>query len=194
MSTEATPPAWAEALLRDVLVPADGDSVSGDLLEEYREIVHPLRGPWRADVWYVKQVLGFVWRDARLWGTLFGAAFVGRTALDWLLPTTDFHIRASVSTYAGITLLLTAAFLAARRSGSIAAGMIAGVATASIGAALSIAGTVALLAIRHDPRTMAAIVGSGGLAEAFTLPFMMVLPGFVLGFFGGIAGRRLRST
>jgi hypothetical protein len=194
MRTEATPPAWAEALLRDVLAPADGDSVTGDLLEEYRESIHPVRGPWRADVWYVKQVLRFVWRDARLWGTLFGAAFVGRTALDWLMPTTDFYIRASVSTYLGITLLLTSAFLAARRSGSSAAGMIAGVATASIGAAVSIAGTAVLLAIWHDQRTMAAIVGSGGLGEVFTLPLMMVLPGLVLGIFGGIAGRRLRST
>jgi hypothetical protein len=197
MSIEATPPAWAEALLRDVLRPADGDSVTGDLLEEYRESIHPVRGPWRADVWYVGQVLGFVWRDARLWGTLFGVAFVARTALDWLLPPADFHVRASVSTYLGVTLLLTSAFLAARRSGSSAAGMIAGVATASIGAAISIAGATALLAIWHDSQTIAAIRGSGGLGEVFTLPIMMVLPGLVLGIFGGIAGvavRRLRST
>ena len=197
MSTEATPPAWAEGLLRDVLQPADGDSVTGDLLEEYRESIYPMRGPRRADLWYVGQVLGFVWRDARLWGTLFGAAFVGRTALDWLMPPTDFYIRASVSTYLGITLLLTAAFLAARRSGSSAAGMIAGVATASIGAAISIAGATVLLAIWHDPQTIAAIRGSGGLGEVFTLPLMMVLPGFFLGIFGGLAGiavRRLRSA
>jgi hypothetical protein len=197
MSTEATPPAWAEALLRDVLQPVDGDSVTGDLLEEYRESIHPGRGPWRADVWYVGQVLGFVWRDARLWGTLFGVAFVARTALDWLRPPSDFYIRASVSTSLGITLLLAAAFLAARRSGSSAAGMIAGVTTASIGAAISIGGATALLAIWHDPQTMAAIRGSGGLGEVFTLPVMMLLPGLGLGIFGGIAGvavRRLRSA
>jgi hypothetical protein len=197
MSTEATPPAWAEALLRDVLEPADGESVTGDLLEEYRESIYPVRGPWRADVWYVAQVLGFVWRDARLWGALFGAAFVARTAVDWLVPTTDFYIRASVSTYLGITLLLTSAFLAGRRTGSSVAGIIAGVGTASIGAAVSMTGTTILLAIWHDPQTMAAIGGSGGLGEVFTLPLMMVLPGLVLGIVGGIAGvagRRLRST
>jgi hypothetical protein len=72
--------------------------------------------------------------------------------------------------------------------------MIAGVGTASIGAAVSIAGTAALLAIWHDPQTMAAIVGSGGLGEVFTLPLMMVLPGLVLGVVGGIAGRRRRSA
>ena len=197
MSIEATPPAWAEALLRDVLQPIDGDSVTGDLLEEYRESIHPVRGPWRADAWYVAQVFGFVWRDARLWGTLFGAAFAGRTALDWLVPTTDFYIRASVSTYLGVTLLLSAAFLAARRSGSSAAGMIAGVATASIGAAVSIGGATALLAIWHDPQTFAAVRASGGLGEVFMLPLLMVLPGLILGIFGGLAGaavRRLRST
>lgn len=167
MSTEATSPAWAEALLRDVFAATDGDSVTGDLLEEYRESIHPVREPWRADVWYITQVLRFVWGDARLWGTLFGAAFVGRTALDCLMPTTNFHVRASVSTYAGIAVLLTSAFLAARRSGSSAAGTIAGVATAAIGAAVSIAGTAASLAIwillRTTPmsRPVVALRGEG---------------------------------
>ena len=31
------PPRWAESLLRMLLSPEDRDSVSGDLLEEYRE-------------------------------------------------------------------------------------------------------------------------------------------------------------
>jgi len=99
MSTEATPPGWAEALLRIVLRPGDFDTVSGDLLEEYRESIHPARGPRRADLWYVTQVFGFVSPGARLFGALFGAAFVARTALDWLSPPPlDFHTRASVST------------------------------------------------------------------------------------------------
>jgi hypothetical protein len=44
---------------------------------------------------------------------------------------------------------------------------------------------------------MAAIGGSGGLSEDFTLPLLMVLPGVVVGGIGGIAGaaaRRLQST
>ena len=38
------PPEWAEALLRLLLKPEDRESVSGDLLEEYRQSVVPERG------------------------------------------------------------------------------------------------------------------------------------------------------
>jgi len=41
MTTDATPPAWAEAILRTVLKRADFASISGDLLEEYRETIYP---------------------------------------------------------------------------------------------------------------------------------------------------------
>jgi len=87
--------------------------------------------------------------------------------------------------------------LAYRRSGSFVAGIVAGVATAVIGAVISIVGDAVLLAIWHDPGTLAAIRGSGGLSEVFTLPVMMVMPGLLLGTVGGIAGaagRRLRSA
>ena len=197
MSTRATPPGWAEALLRLVLKPGDFDSVSGDLLEEYRESIHPARGPRRADLWYVTQVFGFVSPGARLFGALFGAAVVARTALDWFAPPLDFHTRASVSTELGAGILLATGFWAAWRSGSFVAGIVAGVATAVIGAVISIAGAAVLLAIWHDPGTLAAIRGSGGLGEVFTLPVMMVLPGLLLGTVGGIAGaagKRLSSA
>src|ERR1700680_5115401 len=110
MSIDATPPGWAEALLRAFLAPVDSDSVSGDLLEEYRERVHPTRGRRRADLWYVTQVLGFVWRSARLWAALFAVAFLARTALDWLVAASVFHARANVSTLLGAGIVLLAAF------------------------------------------------------------------------------------
>src|ERR1700730_9011292 len=99
--TAAVPPAWAEALVRLFVKPSDRDNVSGDLLEEYRDSVLPIRGSRRADLWYVGQVLGFMARGAGLWATLFGAAFVVRTAMDWLVPTVDFHARSIVSTWVG---------------------------------------------------------------------------------------------
>jgi hypothetical protein len=197
MSTSATPPVWAETLLRVVLKPGDFESVSGDLLEEYRECILPVRGQRRADLWYVTQVFGFVSPGARLGGALFGAAFVARTALDWFAPPLDFHTRATVSTDLGVGILLMTGFWAAWRAGSFVAGIVAGVAAAVIGAVISIVGAAALLAIWHDPQTMAAIRGSGGLGEVFTLPLMMVLPGLVLGTIGGIAGaagKRLHSA
>ncbi len=60
------PPRWAEAWLRLLLPARDRETVSGDLLEEYRDTVRPARGRLRADAWYVAQVCGFAWRSSRL--------------------------------------------------------------------------------------------------------------------------------
>ena len=186
MSTRPGPPDWAEDLLRLLLKPADVDTVSGDLLEAYRDSIYPARGRRRADQWYVAQVLGFVSRSARTWAALFAAAFITRTAIDWLVPTSDFHARSMVSTILGCGILLLAGFWAAFRSGSFGAGPVAGIATAAIAAPIQIVGAAALLAVWHDSTTMAAIRGSGGLEEVFILPLVMVLPGIVLGTTGGL--------
>ena len=69
MTTDSRPhpPEWAEALLRISLKQSDREAVSGDLLEEYRESAIPGSGSRRADVWYVLQVAGFVWRATWFW-------------------------------------------------------------------------------------------------------------------------------
>jgi hypothetical protein len=54
------PPASAERLLRCLLETRNRDTITGDLLEEYRENVLPARGAVRARVWYLRQVLSFV--------------------------------------------------------------------------------------------------------------------------------------
>jgi hypothetical protein len=119
---------------------------------------------------------------------LFGVAFVARAAVDWFAPTEDFHTRSMVTTYVAISLFLVAGFWAAWRSASFVAGPVAGIATAGIGAGVSIVGAALLLAIWHDADTLAAIRGSGGVDEVFVLPFLMFLPGLVLGSIGGVAG------
>jgi len=192
MRTGSTPPNWAEALLRLFVAANVFASVSGDLLEQYRDSIHPTRGQHRADTWYVKQVLGFVLRGARLWAVLFAGAFVARGALDMLRPTTDFSTRSEVSTALAGGILLAAGFWFAWRSGSFAAGMAAGLATTAIAAVLDFGGTAALLAIWHDPGTMTAIRGSGGLEEVFVLPVFLILPGVVIGGVGGVAGAAAR--
>ena len=182
------PPPWSEALLRLFLRPDVFASVSGDLLEQYRDSIHPTRGMRGADFWYLTQVLGFVWRGSRQWAALFAGAFVARTALDWLRPTTDFLVRSEVSTSLAAGVLLAAGFWTAWRSGSFAAGAVAGLATTAFGALLSITDTTVLLAIWHDPHTMTSISGSGGLEEALALPVWLILPGVVIGGVGGFAG------
>src|SRR5262245_44021929 len=56
------PPRWAEALLRVFLDPQKAENVTGALLAADRDSVHPKRGAWRADIWFVRQVAGCVLR------------------------------------------------------------------------------------------------------------------------------------
>ena len=188
MTMNPTPPAWAETILRAVLKQRDFATVSGDLLEEYRETVYPARGRARADRWYVAQVLGFALPQVAVWGALFGTAALARTALDWFVPTHEFAVRSAVSTYIGVSLLLVTGFWFAWRSGSVVAGTLAGIFATVIAALIDIGGALLLFALFHDPRTMSAIQGSGGLAEVFTLPIAMVVPGVILGTLGGALG------
>jgi hypothetical protein len=90
--------------------------------------------------------------------------------------------------------MLTGGFWFAWRAGLLVAGTLAGAIIGLLGGAISLAGSAALLAIWHDPRTMAAIRNSGGFAEVE--PFLVV-PGLLLGTVGGLVGSglsRIAST
>ena len=86
LSDPVRPPRGAEAVLRLLLRRDDVESVSGDLLEEYRESVYPSRERWRADVWYVRQMIGFVARMPLMWGLVFAVCMAGRDLLDTFAP------------------------------------------------------------------------------------------------------------
>ena len=191
--TLETPPRWAEIVLRAVLSRESRDAVSGDLLEEYRAVMVPERGQRRANVWYIAQVGGYLLRHSGAWAVLFSGAFLARQAYDWFVPTTDFALRAEISTYVAMSLVLAAGFSAAWRSGSTLAGPLAGFATTTVAAAISIVGASLLLAVWHDPATMAALRGSGGVEELFTLPVMVIVPGIMLGLVGGAVGAAARQ-
>jgi hypothetical protein len=53
------------------------------------------------------------------------------------------------------------------------------------GGAIHAAGALALLAARHDSATLAAVRGSGGLAEALTLPLTIAVPAACIAALGG---------
>jgi hypothetical protein len=169
-------------------------TVSGDLLEQYRDSILPARELARADGWYLKQVLGFILRGMLPWAVLFAAAFVGRFVMDALYPTTDFHVRSAVSTYLVTALLLAAGFRTAWRSGSLFAGMAAGLAMAAAASLLSAGGVAVVIAFRHDVDTMSAIAASGGLEEALIMPFIAILPAIVIAGAGGMAGAGVRRS
>ena len=162
--------------------------MAGDLLEQYRDSILPARGRGRADRWYFGQVLDFIWRATGLWAVLFAAAFLARTALDWRVPPADFYPRSLVTTSLALGLLWCAGFTAAWRAESVRAGAFAGIASTAIAALISLVGALVLLALWHDPSTMAAIKGSGGLGEVFVLPWMAILSGAIIGAVGGVVG------
>ncbi len=182
------PPGCAEALLRLLLKPEDRESVSGDLLEEYRESIRSSRGETAADVWYLAQVAGFLWRITWMWAVVFSGASLARMLYDWLVPTTDFAARAAVSTWAGVSVFFIVAVWAGWRSRSFVAGPVVAAVTSQVAALMSVAGAAVLFAVWHDPATMRAVAVSGGLGEVFFLPFMMIIPAVIVGSVGGAAG------
>lgn len=196
MSATATPPVWGERALQAFLTERDFESVSGDLIEEYRECIYAARGPFRADLWYVAQVVGFAWRSSGVWASAFAFAFLARIAMDWHMPTTEFQTRAALSTVVGLGIFLVSGFWAGSRSGSSAAGSIIGGAIAAFALPFQLVGAALLLAVWHDPPVFAAIRNSGGLEEVFTLPLVTILPGVLFGAIGGVLGviaQRLRG-
>jgi hypothetical protein len=54
------PPKWLERILLWSLPVRDRETISGDLLEEYREEQLPRLGTLRANVWYLRQSVSFV--------------------------------------------------------------------------------------------------------------------------------------
>ena len=192
-TSSTLPPRWAESLLRMLLPPEDRDSVSGDLLEEYRESVLPALGA-QARVWYVRQVAGYVLRKAWIWGVLVGAVLVTRYLFDTWSPVRYtpgiVHPRSAIMSYGLVATFALGSGWQAWRSGDLRSGVVVAFAAAVCGGALSAAGTLACLAIWHDPATLTAVRSSGGLAEAlWGVPLLLVPIGLITGTTGAIAGR-----
>jgi len=194
MNTPSSPPQFAETLLRLLLARRDRESVSGDLLEEYRDEIHPSRGLARADAWYCYQVLGFFFRSNAAPALLLFVAIIGRTAFDWLVPTTEFATRAAISTFTSAAILTVAGFLASWRSEDPLSGTLVGTIISIMIAPLVIFGMMILLALSHDAELMAAVAASGGLSEAVTFPLMLSIPGGIFGTAGGFLARVVRDA
>jgi len=191
--SNATPPKWAESVLRWMLPSRDRDSVSGDLLEEYRESIVPALGD-RASRWYVRQVAAYVWRRAWVLGTLVAAIFVGRFLLDAFVPIRYvphvIAVRSSVMSWMLVGTFALSAAWQTWRTGNIRSGIFLVLVIAWIGAVLTAVGTGVSIAIWHDPATMSAIQGSGGLDEAlWGMPILLTPIGLIVGMQGAIVAR-----
>lgn len=192
------PPAWAEWMLRVALGAEDRESVSGDLLEEFRGSIVPTAGAG-AKAWYVRQVAGFVFRQIWFWSAIVAATCIVRYLFDTLLP---IHYTPGViaDRSAAMTATLIATFAScavfhAWRTQRVAHALVLVVISTFAGGLLAQAGTLACFAIWHDPAIVAAIRGSGGFDEAFIGPSIgLTVLGLVVGVPGAVAGRLARAV
>ena len=176
MNAAATPPRWAEALLESLLAPAARQSVTGDLLEEYRTSIAPQRGTTAANAWYVRQVAGFAWRHQLVSTGLLLLLFFGRSAYDALVPTVGFGTRSLITTWLVMVLWAGVGFAAVWRTGLLRSGLIAGAVTNVMTAALATIASLALIGaavLAPSSGILAAMPRSGGLAEIFLIPLMV---------------------
>ena len=134
-SPKSSPPRWAENLLRFLLRDRDRDTVTGDLLEEYQEVILPVRGRLRANIWYLQQTLSFV--SSVTLGIILGAVFGVWNLMHTLLaPLADDTAAALLSFYGPMFVMWGfAGFAACRRTGrfvdAIKSGVIVGAITIS---------------------------------------------------------------
>ena len=152
-------------------------------MEEYREAVRPRSSQLTADVWYVAQVSRFAWRTAA-WGMILAALFISRTAYDWFNPTTNFAPRAELTTLTMMATLLAIGASSTLRSRSIQAGIAATTTALMLSALLCTIATGVMYSLWKSAELVAAIEGSGGLTEVFTLPLILIVPGTALGALG----------
>jgi hypothetical protein len=103
---EKAPPRWLEGMLLKFLAARDRETISGDLLEEYREEQVPRFGSLRANVWYLCQTLSLisVWDllGPALKGPLMGISVFTAAAGVWLAVMENILQHAG---YAGRTLI-----------------------------------------------------------------------------------------
>ena len=133
-----------------------------------------------------------VLRRACVWAALLTLAVIGRDALDWwLAPTTEFYARSVVSTALAASIFAAAGLWAAARSRSLRTGVGVGVTTGLLAAIALNLISMAMLAVRHDPQTLAMIDASGGVGEVFLLPYIVLVPGTLCASAGAGLGKAI---
>jgi hypothetical protein len=192
------PPILARLLLEQVLPLETEESVSGDLLEEYRHRI--LSGPddLSANLWYVKQAVGFVWRAVWIFTLLTAAAVVLRDIVDTLVPVVPgphaYQLRSSLTTWSAVAIYLSSGFFTAVKTGKISAGALVALVSHVAGQLIAIAAGVGLFVsvISRDPATLQEFQMTGGWGEAWGVPLMLVPIALLLGLVGGCCGRLVR--
>ena len=182
-------PQSAEWCLRIVLAPDKFDCVAGDLLEEYRDRVLPVRGRAAADRWYWRQVSRAVWRFIAAFCLTGVALHVWREAIDELVPTADYHLRSYILSYGMMAVALVGGASGGWRARRIAAGALTAGTASLFGWSGAWATAAALAAV-----SPAGLLYPGGVGELVSLPFLTLPPMLLLGALGAVVGKCGRSA
>lgn len=166
---QANPPRLAQLILGATLRPIDADTVTGDLLEEYRAVRRPSLGRLKADAWYwghaLSVVVHLVWPFAL-------ALVAARIALAMFLAfPLSGGWNPSLVPAPNVSLLdalffLGAGYFGARRTGRLATGIVSATALGLIDFA-----AFAVVATLLFPTLPAAMWGN---------PFILVIGGIFL--------------
>jgi len=204
----AAPPGWAAAVLRILVAARDRETIAGDLIEEYREVILPRLGPAGARRWYGRQVLSLV-SSARL-GLVLGVVLaLGAAAGDVLLPLANGGTGGSDDPAPIAVVLLglwgAAGYLAWQKTGRLAAAARAGAIVALLSMALTMLAFFVIdnlfldlvsrqpekiWLLRHSryPGMRATLNAAHARGVLFVLP-LLTLAGAVCGATGGVAGK-----
>jgi len=115
------PPGWLERLLMLCLSARDRETISGDLLEEYREEQVPRLGSLRANVWYLRQSVSFLlarsfggpsMKPALTWISVFtAAAGVWLVAMEYALKHAGYAGRMGIAAFIAIESIAVLLFV-----------------------------------------------------------------------------------
>ena len=173
-------------MLRSLLRPADRESISGDLLEEYRAARHPALGGFRADAWYIKHVLSVLLRLA--WPYVLAVAALA------LLP---FAIEKKLSPVPApaISLFHCVIYLWAGYQGSHRTRLIrTGALSAALTSFFAITFTLASFAIQAPGLLLAPFSNPFIFVILSTLLLMALGCGILMGTIGAVVGRWSRPN
>lgn len=203
-SREPGPPRSADALLRSLLRPADRESISGDLLEEYRAARRPLLGALRANIWYLRHVLSMLWHLIRPCALVLVGISVLRVLLvvsgEWFAstprPVTMLVVMARGLWYGSLVqapgvsladalIYLWAGYRGFRRTRLIKTGMLAAGATSFVGFTL----LFTAIAIRTPGLLLAPFSNPFIFVILATLALIAVGYGALVGAIGAVVGR-----
>ena len=118
---QRVPPRWLERMLLCCLPARDRETISGDLLEEYREEQVPRLGSMRANVWYLRQSISFLsvrsvggspMKASLTWISVFtAAAGVWLTVMENIQRHAGYAERSAIAACIAIQGLSTVLFL-----------------------------------------------------------------------------------